>query len=317
LQSLAAQAVIALENARLLNETREALDRQTATAEILTVMSNSTTDVQPVFDAIVRNVQRLFGTRFAVLQLVRGDQLALVAYDGQSGFERVTQEFPRPVAGDSIAAKAIRARETVQLAPIIDNPAAPERSQRMARTLGYNALIATPLVRSDGVIGAIVTGHEDGRPFSDKQAALLKAFADQAVIAIENVRLFNESKEALQQQKALAEVLGAISGALADTKPVFDKILDTCEHLFEGHLVGLTLAGGDGNVYLGAYKGDNKEAMERIYPMPLSRESGTGCCILDRKVVRFADVGAPGSDAPPQVIRGGQTIGFRSIIFAP
>jgi signal transduction histidine kinase len=197
----------------LRSEAREALDRQAATAEILTVMSRSTVDVQPVFDAIVRNVQRLFGTRFAVLQLVRDGQLVLVAFDGHPGFERITGEFPRPVSGDSMAAKAIRTRGTVQLAPIVDNPAAPERSRRMARTLGYNALIATPLARADGMIGAIVTGHQDGRPFSDRQAALLKAFADQAVIAIENVRLFKHKSEFLAHMShELRTPLNAIIG---------------------------------------------------------------------------------------------------------
>jgi signal transduction histidine kinase len=127
-----------------------------------------------------------------------------------------------------------------------------------------------------------------------------------------------QAEEALEQQTATAEILRVMSGSpIADTAPVFDKILDSCQRLFEGHLVGLTLVGRDGAVHLGAYKGGSKEQMERIYPMPLSRESGTGCAILDRKVVHFADVGAPGSNAPPQVMKGAEVIGFKSIIFAP
>jgi PAS domain S-box-containing protein len=490
LRTFADEAVIAIENVRLFNETKEALERQTATAEILTVMSNSTTDVQPVFDAIVKNVQRLFGTGFAVLQLVRDGRLELAAFDGQAGFERIAAEFPRPLSGDSIGAKAIRARGTVQLSPIIGNPDAPERSQRMARTLGYNSLIGTPMLRADGVIGAIVTGHPDGRPFSDKQAALLKAFADQAVIAIENVRLFNatnealeqqtataeilrvmasspadvgpvfeaivrtgvrlfpgagvtvacpengqvrlmaiaerdperarrwterfpfplsreymhgvamldcrmvdmpdveqmddafaagkrnfaasgyramtvvpmvkdgsaigsiavvrdapgqlsskqiallktfadqaviaidnvrlfnETKEALEHQKASGEVLGAISGSIADTQPVFDKILDSCERLFAGRIVGLNVVREDGKLHIGAYHGAHRQEFERIFPIPITGESGSGLAIVERRVIHYPDA-QDGAEVPVRTRQGCRAIGVKSAIFAP
>ena len=130
------------------------------------------------------------------------------------------------------------------------------------------------------------------------------------------MRLFNETQEALEQQRALSEVLGRMSGSLADAKPVFDQILESCERLFEGHQVGMTLA-RDGQVHLGAYRGENRDALERIYPYPLARDSGSGQAILERRVVHFADVGAPGSDAPEHVLRGAQAAGFKSIIFAP
>ena len=292
LRTFADEAVIAIENVRLFNETREALDRQTATAEILTVMSNSTTEVQPVFDAIVKNVQRLFATRFAVLQLVRDGQLELVAFDGQPGFERITAEFPRPLSGDSIGAKAIRARDTVQLAPVVENPDAPERSQRMARMLGYNSVIGTPMVRPDGVIGAIVTGHEDGRPFTDKQAALLKAFADQAVIAIENARLFNETKEALEQQTATAEILGVVAQSQTDLQPVFDAIarnatrlcgaLFSCVYRFDGELVHLVATHN--------LPAAGQEVGRILYPMRPDRSQLSGRVVLTRGVQRLEDV---------------------------
>jgi PAS domain S-box-containing protein len=316
LRTFADEAVIAIENVRNFNDTREALAQQTATAEILTVMSNSTTNVQPVFDAIVRNVQRLFGTRFAVLQLVRGGQLELVAFDGQPGFKKITAEFPRPLSGDSIGAKSVRSRGTAQIAPIIGNPAAPERSQRMAHALGYNSLIATPMVRGDGVIGAIVTGHHDGRPFSGRQAELLKAFADQAVIAIENVRLFNETKEALEHQKASGEVLEAISGSIADTQPVFDKILDSCERLFAGRIVGLNVIRDDGMLHIGAYHGAHRDAFEQIFPIPVARESGSGLAITERRVVHYPDT-ENGTDVPERTRVGCKAIGIKSVIFAP
>ncbi len=124
-----------------------------------------------------------------------------------------------------------------------------------------------------------------------------------------------ELQDTLQQQKASGEVLGAISSSIADTKPVFDKILESCQRLFEGNLVGVTLATEDGKVELAAYQGEHREEMARIYPMTLSRESGTGCAILDQKVVHFADV--KDGSAPPQVVKGASVLGFNSIVFAP
>jgi signal transduction histidine kinase len=176
-------------------------------------------------------------------------------------------------------------------------------------------MLAVPLMREGRPFGTMLLRRIEVRPFTDKQIALSKIFADQAAIGIENVRLFNETKEALEQQKASADVLGAISSSIADTAPVFDKILDSCQRLFEGHLVGVTLVEQDGLVHLQAYKGEKSDVLAQIYPMPLSRESGTGCAILDQRVVHF-DVTEAGG-APPQVIKGAQAIGFRSIVFAP
>jgi len=138
-----------------------------------------------------------------------------------------------------------------------------------------------PLMREGRAFGAMFLRRTEVRPFNERQLALARIFADQAAIGIENVRLFNETREALEQQKASADVLGAISSSIADTKPVFDKILESCQRLFEGNLVGVTLASADDSVELAAYEGEHKEETSRMYPMPLSRESGTGCAILD------------------------------------
>jgi PAS domain S-box-containing protein len=315
--SFSSQASIAIENARLFNETKEALDFQKATSEILASISGSITEAKPVFDSIACDVLRLFGTRFASVQLLRDGQIEVIAAHGEPGFERIEQHYPRPLDGGTIGGSVIVSGNVVQFTPVIGNPHIPATTEQMAHDFGFDSVIGAPMIRDHEVVGAIVTAHRSAIPFSDKQVALLRTFADQAVIAIENARLFNETKEALEQQSALAEVLGAISGSIADTKPVFDKILDSCQRLFEGHLVGLTLAGEDGLVHLGAYKGENKEQMERVYPYPLDRDSGSGQAMLDRTVVQFADVGAPGSNAPLQVVKGAQAVGFRSIVFAP
>jgi signal transduction histidine kinase len=154
------------------------------------------------------------------------------------------------------------------------------------------------------------------RPFTEKQIELVTTFADQAVIAIENVRLFNETKEALEQQKASAEVLQVISSSVADTRPVFDKILESCERLFEGRNAGIALVGDDGAVHLGAFHGPGREALERHFPFPLSEESGSGAAILQRRVMHYPDVEG-GTDVPEYMRRGARIASYKSIILAP
>ncbi len=318
LRTFADQAVIAIENARLFNETKEALERQTATAEILRVISGSITDTQPVFDAIVRNCQRLFGGRAVALVMPNGAMLRSVAFASEGNVEEEDASLkPWPFDRGSAGGACILDSRVIALPDIAEAVHTYPRIKQLALDLGYRSALFVPLMREGKAIACLAILRASTGEFSDKEIALASTFADQAVIAIENVRLFNETREALEQQKALAEVLGAMSGSIADTKPVFDEILDSCQRLFRGHLVGLTLAGTDGLVRLGAYKGQNKEQMEAVYPYPLDRDSGTGQAILDRRVVQFADVSAPQSDAPRHVVNGARAVGFKSIIFAP
>ena len=145
---------------------------------------------------------------------------------------------------------------------------------------------------------------------------MLKTFADQAVIAIENVRLFNETKEALDQQKASADVLAVISSSIANARPVFDRILTSCERLFAGKLVGINLVGDDGMIRVGAYQGRGREQFEKVFPMPFSRDSGTARAILERRVQHYPDV-MNGPDVPEGVTRGCAMTGVKACIFAP
>jgi two-component system, NtrC family, sensor kinase len=314
LRTFADQAVIAIENVRLFNDTKEALERQTATSEILGTISAAHTDPGPVFEVIARQAHRLCGAVFCNVLRYDGTLLHIAATHGFSAeeLEKVRAKYPvrggdrSVISGRAILSKKPEYIEDVAADPDYDRAHAPVK-----------ALLAVPMLRDDTALGVIVVAWARPGPIARHQQELLQTFAAQAVIAIENVRLFNETKEALEQQKASAEVLGVISSSVADTAPVFDKILDSCQRLFEGHLVGLTLTGEDGMVHLGAYKGEDGEETARMYPMPLSRESGTGCAILDRRVVHFADVLASGSEAPPQVRRDARTTGFRSIVFAP
>ncbi|HLB13957.1 MAG TPA: GAF domain-containing protein [Burkholderiales bacterium] len=309
------QALIAIENVRLFNETKEALEQQTATAEILSSISGSITDTQPVFDTIVQNLLRLFGTRFVVVQLLRGDRVELAAVHGAPGFERLAEQYPRPLDDQTAGGQVMRSGRILQLTPVLGNPLTPPATAEFARSFGFDSLIAAPLVREERVIGAIVTAHADAVPFDSKQVALIRTFADQAVIAIENARLFNETKEALDQQKASAEVLQVISSSVADAEPVFDKILESCQRLLESRNVGIALVGDDGVVHLAAYKGTNREQVERHYPLPLTLESGAGEAILKRGVAHYPDV--EGADVPEYARRGASVAGFKSLAVAP
>jgi PAS domain S-box-containing protein len=194
------------QNTRLVNELRqrtadltESLEQQTAAAEILASISGSMTDTKPMFDAIVRNLLRLFATRFAVVQLLQDGMVHMPVADGEPGFERLTDRYPRPLDNHTVGGRAMLSKQVVQCAPVLDNPATPEATAQFARDFGFNSVIFAPMIREGKVIGAIGTARRDPIPFDDKQAALIKVFADQAVIAIENQRLFDEIQEKSHQ----------------------------------------------------------------------------------------------------------------------
>jgi signal transduction histidine kinase len=314
LKTFADQAAIAIANVRLFNETNEALERQTATSEVLRVISTSPTDVQPVFDSIAERAARLCSATMGVVSKFDGQLVHLVAFYGASvpAGDALRKIYPLKPGDETVTARAIRDRAPAQIPDVLADPRYVQKEA--SQQAGFRSIVAVPMVRDGQVVGAIAVTRAEPGVFPEKQVDLLKTFADQAVIAIENVRLFNETKEALDQQKASAEVLGAISGSIADTKPVFEKILASCERLFEGELVGITLADGD-TVRLAAYHGPEGERLSQVYPLPLTRESGTGWAILNAKIAHFPDIEARG--VPPGVVAGCRTLRVRAIVFAP
>jgi len=312
--TFANQAVIAIENVRLFKEIREALEQQTAVSEILHVISGSPGDVARMLEVVAQHAVKLCESGEAGIFLSEDNQLKFAA--GCQTGETFNTSEAIPLSRGSVLGRAVIDREILH---IVDLAAADAGEFPVAldyqKRFGHRSLVAVPLMQKDRAIGVIGLWRFEVRAFSEKHIALVRTFADQAAIAIENVRLFNETREALAQQQALAEVLGAMSASIADTKLVFDRILDSCEHLFQGHIVGLTLAGEDRLIRLAAYKGEHRERMQQVYPIPLGRDSGSGLTILDQKVFHFPDVDAPGT--PRHVIRGAQAAGFKSIIFVP
>jgi GAF domain-containing protein len=237
LQTFADQAVIAIENARLFNETKEALERQTATGEILASMSGSMTDTKPVFDAIVHNLLRLFGTSYAVVALRRGEMFELAGFQGEPGFERLQEVYPIPVDGQTVIGEVVIAGQVRKYTPVVGNPAVPRGTAELGQRFGFNSVMVAPMMWKGEAIGAILTARRQALPFDDKQVALIQSFAAQAVIAIENVRLFKELQartealtKSVDQLTALGEVGQAISSTL-DLETVLKTIVQRAVQL--------------------------------------------------------------------------------------
>jgi signal transduction histidine kinase/putative methionine-R-sulfoxide reductase with GAF domain len=312
LQTFASQAAIAIENVRLFNETKEALERQTATAEILRVISSSPSDVQPVLQAVAERAAQICEAQYSDIVLTDGGAMWPAAVVGELG----RPDHKVPVTRDTVMGRSVLDRDFVHVVDIQAAGADFPLGAQLARKFGHRTTLAVPLIRQGRALGTILLRRTEVRPFEEKHIALLRTFADQAAIAIENVRLFNETREALEQQTATAQVLQTISSSIADTRPVFDKIVESCQRLFEGHVVGMSLVTPDKtSVDLAIYDGPGREDLARVYPLPLSRESASGRAILDRVVAHFADTQAP--DAPEGVRAGCKAIGVGSIAFGP
>jgi GAF domain-containing protein len=252
LQTFADQAVIAIQNARLFNETQDALARQTATSDVLQVISESPTDVQPVFDIIAERAATLTQSRFGLVIRVDGEALNLASMHGSdpAAVALARQAWPQRLdKSTSVSARAIRERRVINVADVqdmADGQYSPEM-QRVLAVAGWQSILCAPLMRDQDAIGTLCVGRAEAGLFADKEVALLQTFARQAVVAIENVRLFNETKEALEQQKASSDVLEVISQSMGDSAPVFEAILERCERLIDGTLgTTIQLPGDDG-----------------------------------------------------------------------
>ena len=242
LQNFAAQAVIAIENARLLNELRESLEQQTATSEVLSVISSSPGELEPVFQAMLESATRICEAKFGSMSFREGDDFRTVAMHGVPktyAEQRLhTLRHPGPNTG---LGRVVQTKEVVHIEDMTADRAYAERDpQRVAAVElgGVRTLLCVPLLKDNEVIGVIAIYREVVRPFSDKQIALVRNFAAQAVIAIENTRLLNELRqrtddlsEALEQQTATSEVLQVISSSSGHLEPVFQAMLENATRI--------------------------------------------------------------------------------------
>jgi PAS domain S-box-containing protein len=298
-------------------ETAAALEQQTATAEVLKSISRTTFDLGTVLNTLLESASRLSGADRAVLLRPDGEGNYIPAvsfnYGSDSPFLKRLYDHPLRPGRESITGRALLERRVVHVADVFADPE--YQRQDLADEGRFRSVAAVPMLRDEEPKGLITFTRSEGRGFTDRQLQLMTTFADQAAIAIENVRLFNETKEALEQQKASGEVLAAISSSIADAQPVFDKIVKSCERLFAGRIVGLNLVGEDGLIRLGAYLGSGRAGLEQIFPLPVNPDSGSGLAIVETRVVHYPD--ATAETVPPATRQGCAAVGIRSVIFAP
>ncbi len=308
LQTFADQAVIAIENVRLFTELQEknrdlteALDQQTATSEILRVIGSSPTDVQPVFDTIARSGVSVCAALGCAVFVVDGDMLRVAATHGvrPERVARFNAEYPKPLAAaDDDAARTILERSVFHLADIEHNPNATAKDIENARLAGYRTRLMVPMVRGTTALGLIAVTREAPTPFSDQQVELLKTFADQAVIAIENVRLFkelgarnNELRVTLEQQTATSELLKVIGRSTFDLKPVFETLAENAVRLCEAEHA--FIFGFDGQVLRSVATYNIPPALKAFVeanPIRPGRESGAARAAMERRTVHIEDI---------------------------
>jgi GAF domain-containing protein/CheY-like chemotaxis protein/HPt (histidine-containing phosphotransfer) domain-containing protein len=293
LQNFATQAVIAMENARLLTETREALEQQTATAEVLQVINSSPGNLAPVFDAMLEKGMRLCGAAFGILRTFDGRRFHATASRGvppqYADFLIRNPQDPQP---GTMGFQVVETRSVVHVANAMDRNSY-QSGETHIRALvdlgGARTVLIVPLTRHQALLGAIQIYRQEVRPFSEKQIALVQNFAEQAVVAMENARLLTETREALEQQTATAEVLQVINSSPGDLAPVFDAMLEKAVRLCDADVSALHHR--DGELYRPvAHLGFPPSFDHRTLKTTPGNRSVTGQALLKREIVHVADV---------------------------
>ena len=303
----------------LTRELKEALEQQTATSEVLKVISSSAGELRRVFETMLENAVRICGAKFGNLWLREGDVFRIGATHGAPqayvDYLRREQAFrPDPRLG---LGQVLRTKEALQAADIAAVPTHGDKTrQALINLAGARTLINVPMLKDNEVIGVIGVYRQEVRPFTDKQIGLVKSFAAQAVIAIENARLLNELRQSLEQQTATSEVLRVISRSATDLRPVFETIAHNSVHLC-GATYGAVFRFDGEMISFAAHHNLEQtaiDAVHQMFPMRPNTSSLVGRTILERDVLHVADVAAEPDDTHAATQ---QALGIRTYLGVP